>query len=53
MRPFFFIQVWEKDRWSAFETDEGGPEKQFIYFIWTKSTTIQNWALVGLSMYEQ
>ena len=23
----FFIQVRKKDRWRAFETDEGGPEK--------------------------
>ena len=22
---FFFIQYWKKDRWGAFETDEGGP----------------------------
>ena len=33
---FFFIQVWKKDRWGAFETDEGGPEKQFFYLALIK-----------------
>ena len=32
----FFIQVWKKDRWGAFETDEGGPEKHFCYLALPK-----------------
>ena len=39
MLPFLeghiiFYSSQEKYRWGAFETDEGGPEKQFIIFIW-------------------
>ena len=30
MRPIFFIQVYKKDE-GEFETDEGGPEKHFLF----------------------
>ena len=34
MRPlFFFYQSLNKRQMRAFETDEGGPEKQFIFYL--------------------
>ena len=51
MRLLFFVQVWKKDWWGSFETDEGGPEKQFIFLFGLLNKTIYIDSLNSLNLF--